>query len=242
MAADPHQPAQRHQLRRRALAGDPQAQRHPGPEGGHPGSRASSSSRCSCSSCSRACASPAMASGLLDNEGTQLGNEMLDTQWSSKLSGQPGGLSDIIARQLERQMGMNARPDPEARTAPTTRRSNLGPAEPPRCRCRSRLPPPSCSSTPKPPRPPKPATGVPASFMISQAALETGWGRKEIRHGRRQQSANNLFGIKAGKELERRRPPTCMTTEYVNGQAAQDGAEVPRLQPATPSPLPTTPS
>ena len=26
------------------------------------------------------------------------------------------------------------------------------------------------------------STGVPASFMISQAALETGWGRKEIRH------------------------------------------------------------
>src|SRR5690606_33842591 len=39
-------------------------------------------------------------------------------------------------------------------------------------------------------------TGVPAAFVVGQAALESGWGRHEIRHpdGR---SAHNLFGIKA---------------------------------------------
>jgi flagellar protein FlgJ len=40
-------------------------------------------------------------------------------------------------------------------------------------------------------------TGIPAQFMVAQAALETGWGDKVMRHadGR---SSYNLFNIKAG--------------------------------------------
>lgn len=40
-------------------------------------------------------------------------------------------------------------------------------------------------------------TGIPAQFMVAQAALETGWGDKVLRHadGR---SSYNLFNIKAG--------------------------------------------
>lgn len=40
-------------------------------------------------------------------------------------------------------------------------------------------------------------TGIPAQFIVAQAALETGWGEKVIRHadGR---SSYNLFNIKAG--------------------------------------------
>lgn len=34
--------------------------------------------------------------------------------------------------------------------------------------------------------------GVPASFIVAQAALESGWGRSRLA-----QEANNLFGIKA---------------------------------------------
>jgi peptidoglycan hydrolase FlgJ len=41
-------------------------------------------------------------------------------------------------------------------------------------------------------------TGIPAAFMVSQAALETGWGRKEILHADGSPS-HNLFGIKAGR-------------------------------------------
>ena len=60
------------------------------------------------------------------------------------------------------------------------------------------------------------ATGIPATFMVSQAALETGWGRKEIRHGDGT-PAFNLFGIKAGGSWK---GPVAevSTTEYVNGQ------------------------
>ena len=49
-----------------------------------------------------------MSSGMLDNSGTQLGTEMLDTQYANKMSGLPGGLAAAIARQLERQMGAGA--------------------------------------------------------------------------------------------------------------------------------------
>ncbi|MEC5217533.1 flagellar protein FlgJ [Actimicrobium sp. GrIS 1.19] len=61
------------------------------------------------------------------------------------------------------------------------------------------------------------ATGIPAKFMLGQAALETGWGKKEIKTMDGSNS-HNVFGIKAnsnwtGKVVEAR------TTEYVNGVA-----------------------
>jgi flagellar protein FlgJ len=61
------------------------------------------------------------------------------------------------------------------------------------------------------------ATGIPAKFMLGQAALESGWGKREIK-GRDGANSHNLFGIKAsadwkGKVVE------ATTTEYVNGKA-----------------------
>jgi flagellar protein FlgJ len=61
------------------------------------------------------------------------------------------------------------------------------------------------------------ATGVPAKFMLGQAALETGWGKRMIRNADGS-SSNNLFGIKAGPEWKGK-VATAVTTEYVNGQA-----------------------
>lgn len=59
------------------------------------------------------------------------------------------------------------------------------------------------------------ATGVPARLMLGQAALESGWGKREIKAADGTPS-NNLFGIKAtgnwdGKVVE------ATTTEYING-------------------------
>ena len=45
-----------------------------------------------------------ISSELMENSGTKLGTEMLDTQLASKMTGLPGGLGALIARQLERQM------------------------------------------------------------------------------------------------------------------------------------------
>lgn len=61
------------------------------------------------------------------------------------------------------------------------------------------------------------ATGIPAKFMLAQAALESGWGRREIKHADGSHS-HNVFGVKASKGW---RGPVAevMTTEYVGGVA-----------------------
>jgi flagellar protein FlgJ len=58
-------------------------------------------------------------------------------------------------------------------------------------------------------------TGIPAKFMLGQAALESGWGKREI-VARDGSSSHNVFGIKAtgnwkGRVVE------AVTTEYVDG-------------------------
>lgn len=60
------------------------------------------------------------------------------------------------------------------------------------------------------------STGIPARFMLGQAALETGWGKAEIR-GADGQNSYNLFGIKAGGTW-RGRTVDIVTTEYVDGK------------------------
>jgi flagellar protein FlgJ len=59
-------------------------------------------------------------------------------------------------------------------------------------------------------------TGIPARFMLGQAALETGWGKAEIR-GADGQNSHNLFGIKAGAGWKGQTVDV-VTTEYVNGK------------------------
>jgi flagellar protein FlgJ len=123
-------------------------------------------------------------------------------------------LSEAIQRQLERQMGLAPGP------IPVTGSANNTPAP--------------LSAQPQPVRVPQTGaagfvqqhmdaaqraqaeTGIPAAFMVSQAALETGWGRREIRHADGSPSFN-LFGIKAGAGWK---GPVAeiVTTEYVDGR------------------------
>ncbi len=58
-------------------------------------------------------------------------------------------------------------------------------------------------------------TGVPAKFMLGQAALESGWGKREILAADGS-SSHNVFGIKAGAGWKGKVVETA-TTEYVNG-------------------------
>lgn len=65
-------------------------------------------------------------------------------------------------------------------------------------------------------------TGIPPQFLIAHAALESGWGRRDIRNADGSPSFN-LFGIKAqetwhGKSVE------INTTEYVNGFPVKERA------------------
>jgi peptidoglycan hydrolase FlgJ len=59
--------------------------------------------------------------------------------------------------------------------------------------------------------------GVPAQFLLGQAALESAWGKRTIRDVKGNNSFN-LFGIKAGKGWHGA-VAQAVTTEYVNGVA-----------------------
>ncbi|WP_347558296.1 flagellar assembly peptidoglycan hydrolase FlgJ [Robbsia sp. KACC 23696] len=58
-------------------------------------------------------------------------------------------------------------------------------------------------------------TGIPSHFILSQIALESGWGKSEIR-GAGGERTHNVLGVKAGDDWK---GPTTVatTTEYVNG-------------------------
>lgn len=60
-------------------------------------------------------------------------------------------------------------------------------------------------------------SGVPARLIMGQAALESGWGQREIKHedGR---ASYNLFGIKAGPSWKGK-VVNVLTTEYEDGIA-----------------------
>jgi flagellar protein FlgJ len=180
------------------------------------------------------------SSGLLDNEGTKLGTELLDQQLATQMSGLPGGLSGALLRQLERGLGVSAgagggaatgalpgaaaggrgalaAPLPgqaagaPARTAPAEAGANVarggGKAQE------------FVAAHQAAAREAEAATGIPAAFMIAQAAHETGWGRRDIRMADGSPS-HNLFGIKAGPNWK---GPVAevRTTEYFSGQPRQ---------------------
>ena len=65
-------------------------------------------------------------------------------------------------------------------------------------------------------------TGIPPQFMVAQAALETGWGQKQLRHPDGSPS-HNLFNIKAGSAW-RGNTVAREVTEYAGGQAYTESA------------------
>lgn len=154
-----------------------------------------------------------LSSGMLENEGSKLGTEMLDQQLATQLTGMPGGLSDAITRQLERQMGVLS-------TGSTVAAASVNPLAAARA---PRIPDKSAAEFvqqhTQAAQAAEAATGIPAAFMIGQAAHESGWGRREIRHADGTPS-HNLFGIKAGADWKGPVAET-LTTEVVDGRAVK---------------------
>lgn len=175
-----------------------------------------------------------LASGMLENSGTKMGTEMLDTQFANQMTGLPGGLSQAIIKQLERQMGgasgnpdapvelkplqwgsgpgaLQNTPPPAARRAPAA--VDVGAAAAPARHTERQLS--FVKTHTEAARSAEAATGIPAGFMVAQAAHESGWGRREIKNADGSTSFN-VFGIKAGAGWK---GPVAevMTTEYVNG-------------------------
>lgn len=152
----------------------------------------------------------------MDNDASKLGAEMLDSQWATKLAGRPGGLADVIARQMEKQMQAATQPvaakTDTANTTPVDLAQPNAPVRPPQQAAANFV-----QQHQEAAQAAEAASGIPASFMLAQAAHETGWGRKEIKNADGS-SAHNLFGIKAGANWTG--PTTDVsTTEYIGGVA-----------------------
>lgn len=164
-----------------------------------------------------------------DSQQSRMYTSMLDQKISDKFAQRSMGLADALMRQLSN----NAHGKPVAEggeeTAPAAPKATGLSATPPA----GAIPLEISSARQFPPRPAHVqafqdkladsaneaarATGIPAKFMLGQAALETGWGKHEIRNAD-SSASHNLFGIKAtgnwtGKTVE------VVTTEYVNGVA-----------------------
>ena len=259
-----------------------------------------------------------LATGMLENAGSKMGTEMLDTQFANQMTGLPGGLSQAIMKHLERQLpgsasGTGQGPDKptELKPLPGSIGSGLSPSvaaefapktptvreltapnrrfeaqgAPIRTALASQLSEGSGRVSPtvvkqlesqitspksvpnrsaelkslseldnpyllksirpqivpakpniraltalsksnerqlsfikthtKAARAAEAVTGIPASFMVAQAAHESGWGRSEIKRADGT-SSFNVFGIKAGRNWK---GPVAevVTTEFING-------------------------
>jgi flagellar protein FlgJ len=157
-------------------------------------------------------------SGLLDNPGSDLGTDLLDQQFAVQMSGQPGGLSDLIAQQLTRQSASPATGEKNAMTAspataPAHARTHKTTHTPTVAQATFVLQHGETANRIEK------ATGIPASYMLGQAGHETGWGKFEIRQ-KGGAPAFNLFGIKAGSGWSGK-VAEVTTTEYVNGAPQQ---------------------
>jgi len=175
-----------------------------------------------------------MKSGLTDSPGGDLGADLLDQQFAVQMSGKPGGLSDLIAAQLTRQMG-GADPgaaDTNKQQAPSAPIGALGKA--------SALAAYGANASTSKFNPTsnqvnfvrnhteaaikvEKTTGIPASYMVGQAGHETGWGKHEIKV-KGGAPSYNLFGIKAGASWTGK-VAEVSTTEYVNGVAKKTVAK-----------------
>jgi flagellar protein FlgJ len=149
-----------------------------------------------------------MRSGLLDSQAGDMGADLLDQQLAQSMSGRPGGLSEIIARQLSKQVQGSDKP-----LAAYTPTQNLG--------VKTVVPKAAdfVSQHQQAAVKVSQASGIPAPFMLGQAGLESGWGKHEIRH-KDGSSSFNLFGIKAGADWKGK-VAEVMTTEYIQNQAVK---------------------
>lgn len=158
--------------------------------------------------------------GMFDSEQTRFYTSMLDQQLSEKLSSRGIGLAEIMVRQLQRQApavvpadaaaaaqvnGVSGGGAPGA-VAPAEGARPAAPVGDAKSFVNRMWPEAAGASR---------ATGIPAHFIIGQAALESGWGAREIR-GSDGSASHNLFGVKAGRGWTGRSVEV-MTTEYVDG-------------------------
>lgn len=172
-----------------------------------------------------------MKSGLMDSEQGDFATDMLDQQYAQQMVGLPRGLSAMIERQLSQQIAPSGAgagggtPSVSSAWSGREARSTVAAVA---AQARGV----SAAGNDAGRGSPSAATfvsqhnaaaqqvaresGIPAAFMLGQAAHETGWGRSHIR-GADGSNSFNLFGIKAGAGWNGK-VAEITTTEYIGGQ------------------------
>lgn len=185
--------------------------------------------------------------GLLDSDQSRFYTGLLDQQMAQNLSSSGQGVG--FARLIEQQLGRNVSNDQASTLEAANTAGNALPLTAPDGRhlqaktILSSLPTSAAypslkavSATPTSQEAPSSAkefatrvwphaveasrsTGIPPQFLVAHSALESGWGKSEIKRADGT-SSNNLFGIKAGKNWTGA-TVDATTTEYVDGQPQQ---------------------
>lgn len=161
---------------------------------------------------------------MFDNDQSRLYTSLLDQQLSQGMATRGIGLADVLARQLS---GISGSVMPQAALTTT----NIRFATPNKTVPDTGLTTDASAGKHRQPlhvqafqnklqahaEAASVTTGIPAKYMLGQAALESGWGRKEIVAADGTPS-HNLFGIKAGASWHGK-TVEAVTTEYVGGVA-----------------------
>ena len=180
--------------------------------------------------------------GPLESDQTRFFTSILDQQLAQNLSSRGSlGFAKLIEQQLTRQVE-SANPDELLSSLSTLAKNGIGPSTPSAAKQplfsagapRFRTLFDAHAATPSTGEAPNTragefanrlwphavdaaaALGVPAHFLVAHAALETGWGKSEIRAANGAPSYN-LFGVKAGSRWNGA-VAEVPTTEYINGE------------------------
>ena len=156
--------------------------------------------------------------GMFDSEQTKMFTGMLDQQLAQSMASSRGvGLAEIMVKQLSRTQTSNVAA-PGLMPAITTGSTPVATSSIPSAYKtgdqqsfvdKLRMPAEQASHS----------TGVPAHLILGQAALESGWGKREIKMADGSDS-HNLFGIKAGNDWKGK-VAEVTTTEYHNDVASK---------------------
>ncbi|MGZ8154037.1 MAG: flagellar assembly peptidoglycan hydrolase FlgJ [Burkholderiales bacterium] len=166
--------------------------------------------------------------GPLDSDQTRMYTSMLDQQLAQAMANRGIGLADVMVRQLTRSAGAAGKePGAAAPGAPVPASASdkpaveapaaAGPKATVGAHSRdfvNRFWPHAVDASRM--------TGLPPHFILGQAALESGWGTREVR-GSDGTPTHNLFNIKAGGAWRGDSAET-LTTEYVGGAAQKQSA------------------
>ena len=161
--------------------------------------------------------------GMLESDSTRTYTSMFDQQLSQKLADKGMGLADMIVKQIDRNLVDPASVKPSNSGAASgvstlqQLKSSTAAAAGSAAAPLSGAPKDFVQARWADAQSAEQATGVPAQFILGQAALESGWGKRDIKLADGSTSYN-LFGIKAtgnwkGATVD------ASTTEYVGGVA-----------------------